>query len=192
MDLPQTLDEFRLWKVQKLKKIVRSRGLKISLRKDELAALAFAASQMNLPAVPTSDEKDQQKSEEMKDLLKIGDHRVPDPKELEGWIDEKNGMRKWPPCMYFDIAEYFRSIDDVSLARRMLSDYKEGKAYSYVKSGWLMEVFYHSIEEKSPFCFLKASCVPSQRVRNIPWSAWVCVEKETGTIKSAYCTCFAG
>ena len=63
------------------------------------------------------------------------------------------------------------------MTKPLLGDYKEGKAYSYFQSKWLSEVLYHPISKKSRYCFLKASCIPSQRIRNIPHQAWVLVEK---------------
>lgn len=68
---------------------------------------------------------------------------LPDPLvELKtGWRGEKEGMDKWPPCMYADIASYLVDITEKSLRERLLTDYKEGKAYSYFDSRWLKEVF---------------------------------------------------
>ncbi|XP_071843604.1 uncharacterized protein [Apostichopus japonicus] len=94
--------------------------------------------------------------------------------------------------MYFDIAQYLSNIDNVELCQRLMYDYKEGKAYSYLESGWLGEMFYHVINEKSKFCLLKAGCRPSQRINNIPWQAWICLQKFTGRVIRGYCTCFAG
>ncbi|KAJ8030400.1 hypothetical protein HOLleu_26819 [Holothuria leucospilota] len=76
-----------------------------------------------------------------------------------------------------------------SLKDRLLSDYKEGKAFSYFDNKWSQELFYHHISEDSPLCFIMANCLPSQNVRAIPHMSWVCLEKETGKIRNAYCTC---
>ena len=95
--------------------------------------------------------------------------------------------------MDLDIAEYLlSSFQTAPLTKRLLSDYKEGKAYSYFDSKWLSEVKYNPITEDSPICLLKARSVPSQRINDIPHKIWVAAVKKTGTIKSAYCTCFAG
>ncbi|KAJ8050188.1 hypothetical protein HOLleu_03290 [Holothuria leucospilota] len=74
--------------------------------------------------------------------------------------------------MYLDIADYPRIIDNVELCKRLMSDYKERKAFSYLESGWLGEVKYHSINEESRYCFLGSECRPSQRIDNTPWKAW--------------------
>eukprot|EP00794_Sanderia_malayensis_P004122 gene4122-4676_t len=65
----------------------------------------------------------------------------------------------------FVIAEFLLTADQsIGLGKRLLSDYKEGKSES----------------------------TPSQGINNIPHKIWVAIEKKSGTVKSAYCTCFAG
>ena len=102
-------------------------------------------------------------------------------------------MAKWPPTMDLDIAEYLLSeFQTAPLTKRLLSDYKEGKAYSYFDSKWLDEVYFHPLDDESPVCLLRSKSIPSQKINDIPHRVWIAVEKETGTIKSGYCTCFAG
>ncbi|XP_071854673.1 uncharacterized protein [Apostichopus japonicus] len=55
-----------------------------------------------------------------------------------------------------------------------------------LENGWEGE------DSKSKFCLLKAECRPSQRINNISWQAWICLEKLTGRVIRGYCTCFAG
>ncbi|KAI8511919.1 AP-5 complex subunit zeta-1 [Branchiostoma belcheri] len=40
--------------------------------------------------------------------------------------------------------------------------------------------------------FVKTTCTPSQSIRNIPHTCWVAVDKKSGRILSAYCSCLAG
>ncbi|XP_054760455.2 uncharacterized protein LOC129266641 [Lytechinus pictus] len=98
----------------------------------------------------------------------------------------------WPSTMAFDIGKYLESIDDIPLRRRLMSDYKDQKAYSYFASGWMEEIQYHPIDNKTNYCFLKTKCKPSQRVRDVPWNVWVAANKKTGEVLSAFCECFAG
>ena len=46
--------------------------------------------------------------------------------------------------MYCDLAEYLVDNTKRDLRTRLLTDYKEGKAFSYFDSKWLKEVFYHN------------------------------------------------
>ena len=99
------------------------------------------------------------------------------------------------PSMYFDIAEYLSSAPHSSncdLKKRLMTDYKEGEAYSYFDSKFLKEVKYHPISKESPFCILSAYCTLSQKINSTFHTAWACYIKKTGYICRAYCTCFAG
>ena len=194
-------DDFSRWGVSNLKKYLRDRGLKTSGKKIELVALAFSASQLGVTSKPSVATDNVKNSEDYASLLvTTTKDLLPDPiAELKhGWIGEQNGLSQWPPCMYFDIAQYLMSQEDLidgaeeTLKRQLMTDYKEGKAYSYFDSKWLGEIFYHPINEQNKYCFLKAQCTPSQKVHNPPHTAWVCLEKRSGTIQKAYCTCFAG
>jgi len=82
--------------------------------------------------------------------------------------------------------------DQRDLAKRMLSDYKEGKAYSYFDASWLKEINYHPIDNESLYCFLGSKSTPSQNINNIPHEVWVLLQKNSGKVEAAYCTCFAG
>ena len=138
-------------------------------------------------------EKNKLKKQEYNNLLKVGDIELPDPFAMgNGWLGEDQGMCKWLPVFQVHIAEFLLTGEQVKtdMTKRLISDYKEGKAYSYFTSKWLKEVFYHEISSSSIYCFLKSETTPSQSINNPSHKIWVCVEKKHW--KSAYCTCFAG
>ena len=135
---------------------------------------------------------DLQKKQHYGDLLTTPLGNLPDPKELQDWESESDSITKWSPTMTFEIGSFLQNIDDVPLRKRLISDNKDQKVYSYFTSGWMKEIEYHAIAPDSKFCFLRAKCTPSQRVRDIPHSVWVAVEKENGAVQSAHCTCYAG
>ena len=191
----RTLDDFRRWKVPQLREFLRNRGLKTTGTKDELTALALCAEaaictcETNLGRGKNTEKKQYQS------LLNVNGEQLPDPfTELEGnWIGEEKGVEKWPPILQIQIAEFILTAEQGSdLGKRLLSDYKEGKAFSYFDSQWLKDVFYHPISDSHELCFLKSQSTPSQRIGNVPHKIWVCVKKITGTVEAAYCTCFAG
>ena len=80
---------------------------------------------------------------------------LPDPFEdlIEGWENEEKGTANWPCVMIQDISVYLTKHDvktkDASLTKRLLSDYKEQKAYSYFSSQWLFEMHLHNISNES-------------------------------------------
>ena len=194
-----TLEKFNMWNKQSLQEYLRQRELPVTGTKDELVALGYAAWRMMCPIMPTPKEKLKIRATEYSQLLVTTDgSRLPDPlSDIEhGWEGEQMAMTKWPCTMIVDIGEYLAKhetdIEKASLRKRLLCDYKEGKAFSYFSSRFLFEILYHSINDESPYCFLKTKCRPSYAVNDDPHDLWVCIQKGTGIIHSGYCTCFAG
>ncbi len=189
------IEYFKRWKVDRLKDYLRKRDLKVSMKKEELVALVFAAHEQGTPVVQSAEEEKREKAAAYCELRSFGDVTIPDPFfDLTcGWLGEQNGMVHWPPTMHVDIATFILAhVEDQNLSKRLLSDYKEGKAYSYFDSAWLKEVFYHPIDDGSKYCVLRSESTPSERLHHIPHKIWVAIEKKSGTVMSAYCTCFAG
>ncbi|KAK7484593.1 hypothetical protein BaRGS_00024119 [Batillaria attramentaria] len=188
------MDAIRLWRVPVLQNFLRERGLKTTGCKEELVALVWACHVFGKEPVPSASETTKTLAKEYAALLVVNGKRLPDPfTELkEGWQDE-SAREKWPPTSYADMAEFLLDCRaDSKRRRQLLTDYKEGKAYSYFDSKLLHTVFYHEIDSNSEFCFLKAKVTPSQAVNAVPHRAWVAIQKKTGRIVSADCSCMAG
>ncbi|CAH1248797.1 Hypp8417 [Branchiostoma lanceolatum] len=183
MDMPTDtpLEVFKTWKVDELRLFVKKRGLKLAnFRKDELAALAFSACQMQLPIQPDKVAETKRLQVEYGKKLK----ELPDPSTLSGWVGEEEGCKNWPGLSFPDICVFVEDKD--------LRQYKDSKAYSYVTNGWLSEISYNPISKKSKYCFLKCECRHSQKINTPPHQVWCCIEKTTGRIRTAHCTCMAG
>ena len=189
-----SLEEVGLWRVPQLKEYLRDRGWKVTGTKAELTARVFTAIEQNVQKMPSAQEERDKKCHQYKELLKVGSDSftLPDPFSLIGWKKEDEALDKWPPIMALDIAEYLLQVDDVVLRKRLLSDYKEGKAYSYVDSNFVDGILHHPISGDSNFCFLKSKSLPSQCHKQTPHEMWVAAEKKSGKVVSAYCTCHAG
>ena len=134
---------------------------------------------------------------EYRKKLTINGVEIPDPFDLKsGWVDEENGLTKWPFLVYTNIADFFKMkgpkfISDVE------REYKLGKAYRYFECQFVREIFYNPISPKSKYCILRCRVVPSQRTSSKAYAVWVCVTKDFqdspgGEIHAAYCTCTAG
>ena len=118
-------------------------------------------------------------------LLHANGEQLPDlfTELKDNWISEEKGVEKWPLILQMQIAEFILTAEQVSdLGKRLLSDYKEGKAFSCFDSQWLKEVFYHPISDTQELCFLKSQLTPSQRIGNVPHKIWVCLKKINGTV----------
>ena len=74
---------------------------------------------------------------------------VPDPLTLkDGWVKESESMTFWPPIYLSDRTLFLMSDHpgkDVDFHKRVLNEYKEGKAYRLFDSGWLKEISYQKI-----------------------------------------------
>jgi len=91
--------------------------------------------------------------------------------------------------LYPDIFNYLMFYP-AELGSKDLSDYKNCKAYSYYKSGWLKPLVYHDLTG-SNFCILKGECRKSQSINNPFHKFWIILEKSS-KIRSCHCTCMAG
>ena len=96
--------------------------------------------------------------------LKLDDITVPDPNTLTGnWLNELDGIKFWPMILYPDIFNFLMFFPS-ELGSKDSNDYKNSKAYSCYKSGWLQPLYYHHIDISSKFCILKADCRKSQNI----------------------------
>ena len=119
-----------------------------------------------------------------------GGFKVPDPfamKESEWSLD----MTKWPPVEYADLFNYFINTPGI-YTKESLKAYKSLDGYDYFVSGHVHEVFISEISPDSPVTLLKARVKPSQRLNDEPHDVWICVNKLSGYIIAAHCTCKAG
>ena len=184
-------DNISKMKVEELKSYLRARGLKISGRKQELVARVFAAKENNVRPIKTAQEIEMEIMQEYKDKLVVNDYIIPDPFCLKGWLSEEDGISFWPSILYPDIFNYL-AFNPAELASEDLSDYKNSKAYSYFINGWLGLIFYHNINDSSPYCLLKTNCRPSERLQYPPHKLWICLKKSDAKIQCAHCSCIAG
>ena len=167
------------------------------LSQAELVARVFAAAEMGIAIKPTAQERiATTEKEKAKLLIMPNGTSVPDPLTLkDGWVKESESMTSWRPIYLSDITLFLMSDHpgkDVDFHKRVLNEYKEGKAYRLYDSGWLKEISYTKITDDSEYCFLKAKCTHSMKISDTPHSAWICANKNNGFIVSAYCTCVAG
>lgn len=183
-------EEVETWSIDALKEYCRKRSFKVSGSKKELIALVYVLYNNNVPEEADAKEQEASNRRDYKSLFMCG-IPAPDPHRLKTWMGEKEGMSLWPPISYVDIEMFMQKNGSVGLSSEGLTAYKTGKAYSYFACDWLHEVFYHCINKQHKCCYLKATCLPSNRVNDPPHSLWIKSLKD-GEVVSAYCTCMAG
>ena len=154
-----------------------------------LVTRVFAASENGVKSMKTAVEV---KADLQTDYLtkpKIDDRNVPDPFKIpHEWMNEDEGMKFWTMLLYPDIFNYWMFFPS-ELGSRDLNDYKNSKAHSYHKSGWLQPLLYHNLTS-SNFCILKNGCRKSQLVNDPFPKLWKILEK-SAKIWSSHCTCMA-
>ena len=191
-----TYDEVNSWRSDALKLYCRQRGLKVSGSKQELVTCVFASSEMGIPVQATAEERIATTTNEKARLLDLGNgSSLPDPSTLKDWLRESDAITSWPPIFLNDIILFLiedHPGKDVALHERVLNEYKDGKAYRLYESGWLKEIYWHPVSTASEFCFLKASCAHTMKIRDTPHIAWIAADKKCGKIVSAYCNVWLG
>ena len=174
----------------KMKELLENTRLKSNRDKKKLVARVFTASENGFQPVKTAVEKESDLITDYKNKLKIDDFPIPDPFMIpRGWMEEDEGMAFWPMLSYPDIFNFLMFYPS-ELGSKDLSDYKNSKAYSYYKSGWLQPLQYHNLSG-SKYCIIRGECRKSQSIKDPFHKLWIIFEK-TAKIRTCHSTCMAG
>ena len=110
-----------------------------------MVARVFAASENGVQTVKTAVEIELDLTINYK--LKNNDFAIPEPFKIPRVrMEEDEGIAFWPMLSYPDIFN-FLIFYPRKLGSKDLSHYKNSKAYSYYKSGWLQLLQYHNLED---------------------------------------------
>ena len=102
-----------------------------------MVARVFTASNDGVQPVKTAVEIESDLITNYKNKLKINDFPIHDPFKMpHRWMEEGEGMAFWAMLQYPDIFNLLMFYPS-ELGSKDLSEYKNSKAYSYYKSGWL-------------------------------------------------------
>ena len=94
---------------------------------------------------------------------------LPDPYALKEW---HNDPLSCPDLTFGDIYTYLHVIDIPGIyTRESLKAYKSLEAYEFFLSGHVKLLWFHTIAEDVPFCFIKGKVIPSQRLNDKPREA---------------------
>lgn len=103
---------------------------------------AYAAWCDNIDVDPELEQRERDVLEEYRSKLTLKDTVFDDPLVLkDGWIGEhsKSGINSWPSLNYLDIANYI-GLKQPDFLRRMQSDYKQGKSFTYFACQFVCEI----------------------------------------------------
>ena len=88
------------------------------------------------------------------------------------------------------MCEYSYLIETTGpFTKEKLKAYKSLEEYNYFCNSYVHTVYHY---ESGRVFILKAKVTPSQNSADKPHESWVVVCKETGSIRTAHCTCMAG
>ena len=126
----------------------------------------FGLYEENVQVDPEREHIERTVLEKYKQKLQIQENIIPDPIDLiSGWINEKNWMKTWSRLYFSDISRFYSFVlGKDNLIHRLECKYKQRNAYRHFTNGFIGEMLYHNIDEKSKFCLLKTKCEPFQRV----------------------------
>ena len=175
--------------VKQLTDYLSVRGLNSSGRIVELVARAFAAMEMKIEIVQSTQEQQKQLVHSyQKKLEELG---IPDPKEISVELREDD-IRKWPAVTLGHVFSYILKKRDFD--SDYIGKYKDKKAYSFFDSGFVGPVLMHSLKSLKKVIFMYCVVRASQNVNEYK-SLWIAIQCESSSkveILSAWCSCMAG
>ena len=116
---------------------------------------AFRLYKENVQADPQKEHIERTVLQEYKQELSIQGNIISDPIDLKSaWINEKNGLKKWPRLYFTDISRFHSFVvGKDNLIHKSECEYKHGKAYRYLAHSFIGEILYHNIDKSQNFVF---------------------------------------
>ena len=114
----------------------------------------FCAGKKDITILKSAIQVQRDLEEEYIRKLEINDEAIPDPFQLDNWLEEEEGRVFWPMTLYPNIFNFLR-FNPTELGSKDLNDYKTSKGHEYYAKGWLGELQYHGISSESRYCFLR-------------------------------------
>eukprot|EP00112_Aurelia_sp_Birch-Aquarium-sp1_P002263 Seg1246.3 transcript_id=Seg1246.3/GoldUCD/mRNA.D3Y31 product="hypothetical protein" protein_id=Seg1246.3/GoldUCD/D3Y31 len=171
-------DKFLALETNKLSDFLAVRGLKTSGTRVELVARAFAAAELNMPIIATSEEQQQTLNVQYEKLL--NDSGIIDPRAIPE--DEKvDDITKWPPVTLGCIFSFILKVKDFD--REYIGKYKDQKAYSYFDSGFVGAILINFPDIKPNHALIFCNVTASQSI-NVQKELWILINKQTVIFKS--------
>nr|XP_047124707.1 uncharacterized protein LOC124807147 [Hydra vulgaris] len=151
------------WKIDELKTYLLSRGSG-SARKALLIEKVIMAEALNLPLLPTTDNRINEINNSRRRKLVVDDVlHLPFPEDLKSnW---QSGSQYLPNATLEVIKEYATN-------KSAMKAFREGKNLQY--SGHVKDVAFNNIVDSIRYCYVRATVVPQTRINENPYLVWVC------------------
>ena len=162
------------------------RGLSASGRKIELVARAYAAVEMGLPIIASSEEQNEKLKAEYKSRLQK--YSICDPWTVPA-NDRCDDIKKWPKVDVGVVFSFILKVRDFDVD--YIGRYKDQKAYSYFDSGFVDLIFTHEPLSPQNVVFVYSTVQASQSV-NSNHKLWIIIAKLPIQILTSWCDCMAG
>ncbi|XP_065682264.1 uncharacterized protein LOC136095495 [Hydra vulgaris] len=176
---------------KKLINYLSIRGLKITGKKVELVARAFAAMELNLDIICSAEDQYKRLQIDYEHLLQK--HGIPDPNgvELEKRFDN---LSKWPVVTMGNIFAFILKKKEFNTD--YIGKYKDQKAFSYFDSGFVGPIFIyeHYLKPKEKVIFLYCTVTASQALHESK-TLWIVIkqgDEKRSDILTGWCSCMAG
>ena len=174
-------DELQRW--------LKARGLKTTGRKQELIDRVIKAKEDGTETIKGRETREKKVREtRAAEKLRSPSENLPDPKTLNNWT---NDLSKLPHISHKEIMDYLVYGSCKFFQREDMKCFKQLKAFKFFKDGHVQKIESSLISEKSSYCFVKATVLPSMRQDRV-YRTWISVVKETAKVFSADCNCTAG
>ena len=92
-----------------------------------------------------------------------GTKQLPDPYGIKGGWSDKTSF--WPDVTFGDIYLYLIETPGI-YTKESMKAFKSLEAYQFFLSGHVKTLLCHPMDETVPFCIIKGSVIPSQRLND--------------------------
>ena len=183
-----TYEDFMELSVKQLSDYLSVRGLSTSGKKVELIARAFAAMELRLDIIEST-ESQKLKLQAQYDN-KLSELEIPDPK-LIAKSKRIDDLTKWPYITLGNIFSYILKKRDFDAD--YIGKYKDQKAFSYFNSGFVGQIYVYELSSKKDIIFAYCDVRASQSIHENK-DLWIVFRKKSKTntdILTAWCSCMA-
>ena len=180
-------DCVRNWSVERLKDFLKQRGvISGSANKEQLIERVIQCQIASLPCIDKNECIDITIHNKL--LVENGLVRLPNPESLNDWED---GYASIPDIKSDVVDSYFGRINSgLGLSTNGGQSLCLGKGLAL--SGHVMNVQYHGISPRIGYCYVKSTVARQVHYKEIPYTVWTILDKQTGKPHTAYCNCPGG